>query len=387
MRHLIWLPLILLLQFCSNDNSSNESSEEVFPVIKVKEAFDKKTRIIATDIFSSIEYVALETNEQCAIKANPEIYVADNSIVVVASRQIFVFDRNTGDFVREIGHRGKGPGEYSGTIREGEVFNHSKNIVRARRGKDQIIEYELTGTVSGNIFTPVSVSPFIETEPGKFIGYVPNDDGKEEIKLIAFDSLGQELYRIENTDFFERQVPGMYRYLDNEACLFKYDDHCYFKEAYNDTLYLISNKSIIPSAIFDTQGLSPYFGIKGEKEYSTILPNTFHIKNVFQVKNYLFFTISFNKKNYSCYYNFSNGKTVVSNYNEEGDSGIYDNINVFASFILQRTNPNNEIIGYLDAQTILTYYETHPEVKSKLLAQLQNVKPVDNPVIVIAKIN
>jgi len=387
MKYFLWLPCLLLFQFCINTkNDSGESEEHKLPVIKVKEAFDENRTISIEKLCSSIDYVALETNEQCVIKDNPEIFVDNNYIVVIAFRQILVFDRNTGDFIREIGQRGKGPGEYSATIREGEVFNFLKSTVKAKKNGDKIIEYDLNGNITSIIPTPIYVLPFTETKQGNFIGYVPNDGGSEEVKLVTFDSLGKELYRIANKDFFDTQTPGVFRYLDDEAGFYKNGDHTYFKEAYNDTIYQISDRSMIPSAIVDTHGLSPYFGIKGEKDYSNILSNTLHIKDFFQVKNYLFFTSNYQKSEYSGYHNLSSGETEVSNSNDNNANGFYYDNTDFTFLYPQRSNLDDEIFGYIDAKSIIDYNKSQPEARSKLPQNLKNVKLLDNPIIFIARV-
>lgn len=383
MKKLIWASCLLILPFCSEKKTQEKHS---FPVIKVKEAFDKKSKVGIKELTTSIEYIPLETNDLCLIGNRREIFVDELFIIVIAFRQIFVFDRLSGKFIREISTYGKGPGEYVYTLLD--AFNPQTKTVCAKGGDGKkFIEYDLSGLVKRNFFSPIWIgSIFIEMEPDIYAGYTPNSSGEDENKLIVFNAQGKELYRIINNDFYKSEVPKRVIAVGSEALFYTYEKQTYFKEIYNDTLYSIANQSLKPEYIFDGEGLLPYYAIKGEKEVFEKLRNLFKIEDMFETEYHLFFTINYERLKYAGYFDKNTEETVMSNFTEGEDSGFYDDFNDFVSFVPQRINLQNELAGYIDAQSITTYYAAYPEKSLNLPTHLQNIDINDNPIVVVAKL-
>ena len=73
---------------------------------------DQTVEMKASDLIQDPEYIPLETNDSCLIRNGATFYATDDYIVSIARRQIYLFDRRTGRFVREIGKAGEGPNDY-----------------------------------------------------------------------------------------------------------------------------------------------------------------------------------------------------------------------------------------------------------------------------------
>ncbi len=382
MKKLVWVSCLLILSFCSE---KNEQEKEMFPVIKVKEAFEKKTKVGIKEICNSIDYIPLETNDKCLVGRRREVFVDEQNIIVISFRQIFVFDRETGKFIREVGGHGKGPGEYSHTVLD--AFNPRNKSVSAKGWDKNIIEYNLNGQVKRVVSFPIYIgTAFIEMQPDIYTGYTPNTTGEDENKLLVFDAKGKELYRIKNNDFYKREVPGRVIVVGSDALFYQFEKQTYFKEIYNDTLYSISNQSLKPEYVFDGGGLSPYYALKGEKAVFENLRNLYKIEDMFETENYLFFTINHRRLKYAGYFDKTKGEAIISNFTEGEDSGFYDDFNDFVSFVPQRINLKNEIAGYIDGQTITAYYSAYPQKRKNLPPHLQGIDINDNPVVVVAKL-
>ena len=67
---------------------------------------DQTVEMKASDLIQDPEYIPLETNDSCLIRNGATFYATDDYIVSIARRQIYLFDRRTGRFVREIGKAG-----------------------------------------------------------------------------------------------------------------------------------------------------------------------------------------------------------------------------------------------------------------------------------------
>ena len=66
------------------------------------------------NLFSSISYIPLETNEQAIIGKYPECIIMDSAILVSSVHQnLKLFDRTNGKYIRDIGHVGTDPEGYA----------------------------------------------------------------------------------------------------------------------------------------------------------------------------------------------------------------------------------------------------------------------------------
>ena len=78
--------------------------------IDIEDAFNKAQEIVLNDFVESLEYIVLKSEKP--VGGNLRVYSSGNNLICIAKNQIFVFDRRTGIFIREIGSFGNGPGEY-----------------------------------------------------------------------------------------------------------------------------------------------------------------------------------------------------------------------------------------------------------------------------------
>jgi hypothetical protein len=73
------------------------------------------TKMFLGEVAEDIDFIPLETTDECIIGKNPYLFFSNAYIVVLDSQQeeILLFDRKNGKFIRKIGRKGQGPGEYT----------------------------------------------------------------------------------------------------------------------------------------------------------------------------------------------------------------------------------------------------------------------------------
>ncbi|GAB6011597.1 6-bladed beta-propeller [Viscerimonas tarda] len=107
--YIVLIVLLLAIAGCADKKpSSNIISKE--KVIKIPDSMDTLTP--QDSLFSSIDIVPLETNDNCLIKEVTSFKIRD-SLIYIKSRDenLYVFDL-TGNFRYKISSKGQGPGEY-----------------------------------------------------------------------------------------------------------------------------------------------------------------------------------------------------------------------------------------------------------------------------------
>jgi hypothetical protein len=136
---------LAFLQFgCAIDKPENDgdiakskSKKETIKVIHLpKSGLDT---LKATYFADTIIYVPLETNENSYIRRIAKLKKNDSLIVISDMRKILVFGLD-GSFIRQIGRRGKGPGEY-GTIGNFDLYHDTIYVAH----RQSISKYTLDG--------------------------------------------------------------------------------------------------------------------------------------------------------------------------------------------------------------------------------------------------
>ena len=96
-----FLLLMLVVTSCSEKQIDGN-------VINVAEAMSRLSEGQSVqNLFSSISYIPLETNEQAIIGKYPECIIMDSAILVSSVHQnLKLFDRTNGKYIRDIGHVG-----------------------------------------------------------------------------------------------------------------------------------------------------------------------------------------------------------------------------------------------------------------------------------------
>ncbi|MDR2382748.1 MAG: 6-bladed beta-propeller [Prevotellaceae bacterium] len=74
---------------------------------------DEGTKMLLSEIVEDIVFIPLETTEKCLIGRIRSIHCSNDYIIIIDAdpNQILLFDK-AGKFIRTIGSKGQGPGEY-----------------------------------------------------------------------------------------------------------------------------------------------------------------------------------------------------------------------------------------------------------------------------------
>jgi hypothetical protein len=114
--------IILLLFIISLTNCSLPKKTDLKPIIEGKpvlmvDIFStideyKLEEIRLSEFVDSVKFIKLETKDECLIDYINKVYFIEAGILIIDRQQgIMLFDNN-GGFIRKIGNRGRGPGEY-----------------------------------------------------------------------------------------------------------------------------------------------------------------------------------------------------------------------------------------------------------------------------------
>ena len=423
--------ILILLSLCllagcrraGNDNTTD------IAVIDVINNIGKYQEVYVSEMVSELEYIPLETHENCLIGGVLGMIVTPSYIfvhgaegggggmIVPGRSHLYAFGRD-GRFIRAIGRVGQGPGEYQNM---NGFFIDDKNQLVYIETFRTLLEYSYDGVFRRSITKPltlneISIDNIMFVRDNLFVGHCTNYRGNEPYTFLLFDDSGRVIKSFDNHVKFNRTGTGASS-ADNAMLPFRVSASTYVKEVANDTLFRLNEQDeIIPQFVFD---LGKYT-ISQHKRERTIGPQMDRSDYLIipsirfpmiGTPNYIFFSI----------FGFSSvGIPLPKGYREDLVAyellGVYDIVNKTTRLLekdpvteriglindLDGGSPfrpryytsDNELVSVLQAyemKEVLTekYFSgrtiKNPQSHQKLKELLKELDWEDNPVIVIAK--
>lgn len=181
--------------------------------------------MVMSDFVSEISYIPLETSEEALLARVHIIIQADEYLIISNRRGPVKLFSNNGDYIREIGRKGKGPGEY---VNIGGVFwdELTKEVIIQDISLNSLLYYSLEGDYLRSFCIPYQTHFAYPLNDGSFLGvniypvqmdsvygknYIFNTSGEtkpfwsSEIELeqiVPFPAIQPSYCRVGNNDLF-----------------------------------------------------------------------------------------------------------------------------------------------------------------------------------------
>ncbi len=365
-------------------------------IIDIEEALLQKGS--SEVVFEEARFIPLETTAESLID-NPDdqYYLTPQHIISVDHffGNVYIFDRQTGEFIKQVSRRGQGPEEYFFTVGK-YGLDEKRGVllfdkVKEWRGYDiNSGKFEKTiknplhdGPIKGN-FSKVSAPWHLEDD--EYVSYVNNISGNDTLKLIIYNSNGNILKLYTNSQIFDKIERGS---TYQPGIFYNYDNKTFFIEkGYGDTVYHVNKYRLTPHIIFKRGDKKPEYKYR-EAPAKNI--NKIFINDVYETDEYVFFNYyTYAKggqrlpiKRHTGYYDKNVRKTYLHHKNRV-TSG-YDINGVL--FYPIHINSKGEAIGVLKLEQINEDKSKEILTKNKELKDIINVRQEDdNPIVIVAKI-
>ena len=394
-----------------------------YPVIDIVNSAGKYQRIYCSDLFSSMEFIALETSDNCLVVVDPRnsrnsILFNNNLFFMKGNKNLYAFDL-TGKFLNPIGQVGQGPEDY---LYFGDFFlNTDGPTIFVSGGGGRILEYDYNGKYIHSIPLPeiegIPLSRCSYVGNDLFFGQITNKTGKLKNKYCLFDRNGNIKKYFPNHVFFNR-IGFFYTSFDYALRPMQIDDRFYTKDYYNDTIYKITGEMLEPEFVF---GLGKYTFSKEDLEVPEaslqVFSKAFMLNFILGTPDYFFYNISVPdrfsrpkvKPTYSPelkqlveydrfvygFYDITAKTNILLNTDTHLQKGIINDINGGLSFFPSYYAGDGLVIDVWQADDMLEmltdeYFASlkikDQQAHQKLKELLKNLQDDDNPVIVIAKL-
>ncbi len=262
-------------------------------------------------------FIPLELTDSSMIKEISKVYITQEHVFVVDLRkhELFLFDRENGSFIRNIGQKGEGPGEYR--MFNDVFFDEETNLIYAyERIKHKMQVYKLSGELVEEIPSNYWFNAFCKTKEGFWV-YTPYPDENPDgyALMLLNENLDKKINGFLPQKKFFPALDGIRFVKDEESSAF------YFTYPFSNIIYELREQNPTPFFTIDFgKKTLPYAKIHEitDEEYFANLKNQNDylgdIVNVNLYKNKLYFSfsnISGASYRYSTIFDIENNKTDV----------------------------------------------------------------------------
>lgn len=386
------------------------------------------TELKASDCFRKIRYLPLETSDSCLVGENPIVQIfGDKIIITTDQKQCLLFDKETGRFINSVGHIGNDPEGYSSVIC---WSNHKVDGSLFFKGwNDELVCYDSNGIFEKKIKIPSDLKGSSGSKSRGMSEYdYQNDDTYVEYSSGLFgDGKKRILFFRDNQEIQTKVVAGSedsgvnpeniasFSILKGEAgaqiygpagregvmildfkepetgyISFMGDNHfwhtgknLYFKETYNDTIYQVTDTTLVPSFTFNLGKYHWDYADRFQKERGK---EAILITQILDSEDFMlirFITGIFHKGVvYNGLFTKATGEIKISEY----QNGIKDDLTNFQPIQPRAVSPEGEYADLVSADKVIAWLEDHAGNKESFPEELQILKQVkedDNPVVIL----
>lgn len=363
-----------------------------------------ETPLVVKDYFSETEYIPLETNDSSIIGMAPHMVVAKDIIVVSSLKQpLKIFDRKTGAFIANVGSIGQGPKEYAkGGFNEVYFWvDLTTQNIYVQGWNNDFLVYDHAGKYLNKIKVNNEelynlFNCFFLMDNNKIWGHtklhteerIPsvfclNDHGNCLNELVTWTS---DLFSLSDENLSISTRLGAYVgygghlttiigddianfYAVNSPSIWKFGKDIRLKQAFNDTIYNVTEKGIKP---FDVIELGKWHWEEKDAFQIDGCNDKLSVDYILESNDYLYFHLRtglYDLKNTKVYAGFYDKKTKQVSL-MEGDvlkDEIYNQ-----SLSLRGVSADGDLCAMIQ-----------PDKLSEENLSRLNINEEDNPVIVI----
>jgi len=346
-----------------------------------------------SSIAEKIEYIPLETTEECLLRADiMDITLTDDYLFVCDHDYVYQFTPQ-GKFLRRIGKKGQGPGEYTQSIL-GVVYNDAKKeIIMTDFRTAKALIYSYNGEYLRSFKTANELFLTYFKQPDLIYGY-------SSAFLISRDQSGKDLFvyndkgKVINDFRFNYQKGKRYPGLIFSLGLFYgYKGDVFYKNPLEDIVFKIDGKKKIPTYRFNLEQFEKLneeedaiLAFDKKKNIGTNLPNPAAEKKInfiklFETNPFLFIAFGQENEYRTALYDKAKDKVYRVHSKKTNKPGFTDDLE--GGFPFWPVNHSgNVMISCIGVDTIQEFVKPS-EVKGSLKKILPTLQEDDNPVIQI----
>ena len=247
MKTLILFVFLFLYSFDFQKENGSKVNPDNFFQIKYETLLKKKETIGLSQIASNLEYIQLETKDDCLMSGGKVRYFFTDDNIFITNRDHILKYSRSGRFIRKIGAPGRGPGEIDLIVNMSIIPDKKLIIVQTNVGRKL-----LYFTFDGDFVKTVGFSsyvPYVKVlRDGKYLTHDDGGSGKNKYTFCLVNEKMDTLSVVKNYNHwvYKSNIMIGIGYPQFEP-YYESGGRNYFKTMYNDTVFSASSDKIIPS--------------------------------------------------------------------------------------------------------------------------------------------
>lgn len=246
MKTLIIFAILLLNSFIIQKEKLSKVNPDNFFRINYENLLKMKETIGLSQIASDIEYIQLETNNDCLMSGGKVRYFFTDDFIFVTNKDHILKYSMDGKFIKKIGAPGRGPGEIDLIVNMSILPDKKLIIVQTNVGR-KLLYYTFDGAFVKTVgFT--SFVPYVKVlRDGKYLTHDDGGSGRNKYTFCLVNEKMDTLSAIKNYNhwIYTSNVMIGISYPQFEP-YYESEGRNYFKTMYNDTVFSVSADKIIP---------------------------------------------------------------------------------------------------------------------------------------------
>jgi hypothetical protein len=398
---LIVLQILTLLAIKHQDESKNIENKIISYNLK---ELPKLSAIKLSDLgFIDIEYIPLETNDQCLISLSSGftrnfgdygIFASDGGYLFRSYNTLFRF-RDDGSFVASIGKEGRGPNEFD-VIHDVDINSEDHNVYFVSGWRKKFYVYSTNGKLIRTYKIPLYAAIEFRFIDGNIMSYYENHMGKIENSYILMDTNAVVIKNYPNKYPFIKPKNSAYG-VNHENLFYRFNNQLFKKEVYSDTIYVLKKLDFRPHLVIEVgkRLLTPKARSQYDSEY--LFKNYITPLNLFEFGDFIFYGFIYELVLFEDvkFYGFIGSKKSDFRALIDLNKGIINDLDGGPNYLPMTIKDDYTVITIVDALTLKTYISSdnfknsrpkYPEKKIKLEKLANNIKETDNPILILLKL-
>jgi len=376
---IILASILFLLNSCNQGNKGKG-----YYLIDVRSSIENKgSQVFISALKKDLKYIKLQTPDHI-LRFIQKVEITDNFIFVSDRKGLYQFDHN-GQFHREVGRIGKGPGEHNGNIRF--TVNFSQNEILIYSYLQNINVYDLeSGLFKRALNVNTDLYDLIVLENGEIVFFtwdLPGSDLYAELnEVFLINQLGIRKDSIIN---ISRQ--GVRGNVMGRPSIYVHEGQIHYIYNFRDTLYRIDksfNRIVYAAFKTDNQDSRNNFMLTPGPEI-VHYPDYISLPHVLENNEFIFLTLqkgirpSIAQNTTTALYNKKDQQILITpeGFNNDLDGGL----NFWPQWLSQ-----GKLVAYHHAYEIIEYFEQNKENNKwepDFFELVKSLNEFDNPVLVI----
>lgn len=299
MKYVATLFILFFLMSCT--------SHENFIQIDVEKDIKKEVVLKLSQVIDSLEYIRLETDSNCLIGDNFKIALLDDEILTFTKKKCLLFDRKTGEFAREILHRGKDKEGYMFTMAgKGMVANEEERYIFLKEWNGNLSTYFIDTRTKREI-PYQSFGSIAYVNDSVLAATLLNVDGKQKNRMLLYENyVCKDSIPVNQTFELKSNAISL---LDNEDMFYRSAGKTYYKHIMDDTVYQVTNNTLVPSFAFYSGDKSPKIELKEHQERMyELMKEMYVVSGIMETHSFIFYEITYRQEKYDMVYDKKSGK-------------------------------------------------------------------------------